>query len=143
MRMMSFALTERQLMDGTKTVTRRTGWENLKPGDHLLAVRKAMGLKRGEKAVALCEIEVVSVRREPLCDITPADVLAEGFPEWTNNVAEFVAMFCKHMRVAAHAVVRGQETRMRAMRPDDIVTRIEFRKVPGSERVAVQQGLAL
>lgn len=127
MRCMSFALTEPQLMDGSKTVTRRIGWANLQPGTRLLAVRKAMGLKAGEKMQALCEIEVVSVRRERIDAITPADVLAEGFPHWTNQVGEFVAMFCKHMNV----------------RPENEVTRIEFRKVPGSERVAVQESLAL
>lgn len=136
MRMMSFALTERQLMDGTKTVTRRTGWANVKPGERLLAVRKAMGLKAGEKAVVLCEIEVVSVRRERLDDITPAEVLAEGFPEWTNDPPAFVRMFCKHMRVAAEPVAKSlRDTRMRPMTGADLVTRIEFRKVPGSERM--------
>lgn len=37
MRCMSFALTEPQLMDGSKTVTRRTGWQDLKPGTRLPA----------------------------------------------------------------------------------------------------------
>lgn len=145
MRMMSFALTERQLMDGSKTVTRRTGWENLKPSERLLAVRKTMGLKKGEQVVVLCEIEVVSSRREPLGDITPAEVLAEGFPQWTNDVAEFVRMFCRHMRVPADPVHVGPKNaaRMRPMTGADRVTRIEFRKVPGSERGPVQQGLAL
>lgn len=144
MRMMSFALTERQLMDGTKTVTRRTGWKNLEPGARLLAVRKAMGLKAGEKVQVLCEIEVVSVRQERLDAITLAEVVAEGFPEWADRPAEFVAMFCKHMRVPAESVVKSlRDTRMRPMTGADLVTRIEFRKVPGSERVAVQQGLAL
>jgi hypothetical protein len=123
--MMSFALTEPQLMDGSKTVTRRTGWQNLKPGTRLLAVRKAMGLKAGEKVQPLCEIEITSVRRERIDVITPAEVLAEGFPHWTNQVGEFVAMFCRHMNV----------------KPENEVTRIEFRKVPGSECVAVQMPL--
>ena len=139
MRLMSFALTERQLMDGTKTVTRRTGWADLAPGTHLLAVRKAMGLKRGEKAVVLCEIEVVSVWREPLDHITREDVIAEGFPEWADDPLAFVAMFCKHMRVPAHDDGGPKsEARMRPMRAYDPVTRIEFRKVTGSERVPVQ-----
>lgn len=144
MRMMSFALTERQLMDGSKTVTRRTGWANLKPGQRLLAVRKAMGLKTGEKAVALCEIEVVSVRQERLDAITPAEVLAEGFPAWTNDPPSFVRMFCSHMRVPAEAVIKSlRDTRMRPMTGADLVTRIEFRKVPGSERPGTQTGLAV
>ena len=46
---MSFMLTTNQIIDETKDVTRRNGWENLKPGDRLRAVEKAMGLKKGEK----------------------------------------------------------------------------------------------
>jgi hypothetical protein len=121
--MMSFALTEPQLMDGSKTVTRRTGWENLKPGQRLIAVRKSMGLKFGEKVQQLCEIEVVSVRRVTLDDIDKADCRAEGFPHYSPD--EFTAMFRKHMGV------KGQNE-------DTWLTRIEFRKVPGSERVASQ-----
>lgn len=137
MRMMSFALTERQLLDGSKTVTRRTGWAGLKPGTRLRAVRKAMGLKAGEKVQVLCEIDVMAVTRERLDAITPAEVLAEGFPAWTSQVGEFVAMFCKHMTVRVDAKT------VRKMCPSDEVTRIEFRKVPGSERAAVQEALAL
>lgn len=139
MRMMSFALTERQLLDGSKTVTRRVGWKNLKPGTRLIAVRKAMGLKPGERAHQLCDIEVVSVRRERLDAITPADVLAEGFPQWTNNVHEFVAMFCSHMKIAEPLPwPRLNENTTRKMRPEDEVTRIEFRIVPGSIRGEAQ-----
>lgn len=125
MRMMSFALTEPQLMDGSKTVTRRTGWLNLKAGTRLLAVRKAMGLKPGEKVQPLCEIEVVSVRRERLSDMEDDDCAREGFPQY-KDASTFVVMFCRHMSVKI----------------DTEVTRIEFRKVPGTERVAVQQSLA-
>lgn len=121
---MSFALTERQLLDGTKTVTRRIGWNNLRAGDRLLAVRKAMGLKAGEKVQPLCEIEIVSVRREMLCEMEDEDCAREGFPHFVR-AGEFVDMFCEHMRC--------QQT--------DEVTRIEFRKVPGSEKVPVQAGL--
>jgi hypothetical protein len=128
MRMMSFALTERQLMDGTKTVTRRTGWQNLRPGEKLLAVRKAMGLKAGEKVQPLCEIEVVSVRRIPLADIDKADCAAEGFPHLSPD--EFTMMFIKHMGIR--------------VAPDECqITRIEFRKVPSSERVPVQSTLPM
>lgn len=126
--MISFALTERQLMDGTKTVTRRTGWKNLKAGDRLLAVRKAMGLKAGEKVQPLCEIEVVSVQQQMLADIDKDDCRAEGFPHLSPD--EFTGMFIKHMGIK--------------VTPDECaITRIEFRKVPGTERVAVQQTLTL
>lgn len=124
--MMSFALTEPQLMDGSKTVTRRTGWANLKPGTRLLAVRKAMGLKAGEKVQPLCEIEVISVKRITLDDIDRADCIAEGFPHYWPD--DFTAMFRKHMGV-------------KTQNEDTWLTRIEFRKVPGTEQVAVQMPL--
>lgn len=127
MRMMSFALTERQLMDGTKTVTRRTGWKDLRPGTRLLAVRKAMGLKAGEKVQALCEVEVVSVRREYLNEITKNECIAEGFPNLSPEA--FMSMFAKAMNIRTPFTAE--------------VTRIEFRKVPGSERAATQMGLGV
>ena len=115
MRRISFSLTERQFCDGSKTVTRRVGWSTLKPGEHLMAVRKAMGLKKGEHQHVLGEIEVVSVRREMLSCISWEDCAREGFPELSP--AEFVAMFCREM----------------SCRLDRIVTRIEFRRVAGEE----------
>ena len=36
MKRISFSMTEPQFVDRTKTVTRRLGWRNLKPGEHLL-----------------------------------------------------------------------------------------------------------
>ncbi len=111
MRRMSFALTERQLLDGTKTVTRRLGWAFLRPGDELLAVRKCMGLKRGERQHVLAKIRVKYVTREPLCIVTDADAGREGFPGMTG--AEFVDMFCRHMNCTSF----------------DEVTRIEFERV--------------
>lgn len=146
MRMMSFALTERQLLDGSKTVTRRTGWVNLRAGERLLAVRKAMGLKAGEKVQPLCEVEVVSVRRERLDTITRADCDAEGFPALSPEA--FVRMFCEHHSVPDREPLCDGPRRpsdwapgRRKMRPTDEVTRIEFRVVPGSVRVAVQAAL--
>ena len=111
MRNMSFSLTERQLLDGIKTVTRRIGWDFLKRGDRLRAVRKSMGLKRGEHPVVLGVIEVVMVSRERLCHIRQAEVCAEGFPRMTRK--EFIQFFCRHMKCPA----------------DVMVTRIEFRLV--------------
>jgi hypothetical protein len=52
--------------DRAKTVTRRVGWEFLKPGDHLTLCRKVMGRKAGEPLVRIAEVEVVAVRRERL-----------------------------------------------------------------------------
>ena len=111
MRRMSFSMTEQQFRDGTKDVTRRLGWWDLKPGDHFLAIRKGRGLKKGEKQVVLGEAVVVSTRPEDLDEITKADCVREGFPELSPT--EFVTMFRKHMRY----------------QPFTIVNRIEFKHV--------------
>lgn len=72
-RRMSVAMTQQQVRDRTKTVTRRKGWwldkhgrHLVKAGDHLVLVDRVMGFKKGERATVLAEVEVVSVRREPL-----------------------------------------------------------------------------
>lgn len=112
MRNMSFAMTTEQVIDRTKTVTRRFGWWFLKPGDRVRAVKKAMGLKKGEKIESLCVIEIVSVRAEALCDITQEDCIKEGFGEMTPD--EFVAMLCDHYK---------------SVDKQSIVNRIEFKYV--------------
>lgn len=115
MRNMSFSLTTEQFLDGSKTCTRRLGWGHLKPGDRVRAVRKAMGLKKGEKVEVLGEFEVVSKRREELRAITDADVKREGFPGLGR--LGFIGMFCKHM----------------GCDPSTLVNRIEYRKVADHE----------
>lgn len=70
MRNMSFSITTKQMYAGTKDVTRRLGWWNLKVGDVVMAVEKGMGLKKGEKVKRIYPIEIVSVSREPLQYIT-------------------------------------------------------------------------
>ena len=120
MRNMSFALTTSQIQDGSKDVTRRLGWLQLKPGDLIRPVRKCMGLRPGEKIQPLRDpVRVVSVRRERL-DLMTADldygideVRREGFanhPEygWPST---WVEMFC-----ATH----------KGCTPSTIITRIEF-----------------
>lgn len=120
MRNISFAMTEQQVLEGSKTVTRRIGWERLKPGDLLRPVRKAMGLRSGEKMVVLRDpIRVVGVRREALSRMT--EDLDYGFDECAKEgfglhpdyrwPSAFVAMFC-----ASH----------RGCTPQTVVTRIEF-----------------
>jgi hypothetical protein len=107
---MSVALTEARVVDRTKTVTRRLGWLFLRPGDRVTLCRKVMGRRAGEPLVRIAEVEIVSIWRERLEDISPEDVAAEGFPEWTP--AQFVAFFRDHMR---------------AFNPAVVVTRIEWR----------------
>jgi len=65
-RYMSFTLTNKQLLDRTKTVTRRRGWYHLKPGDLLIAVKQIMGLKKGEEVERLGTLKVLSTRKDPL-----------------------------------------------------------------------------
>jgi hypothetical protein len=109
-RLMAASLTEPQVRARTKTVTRRTGWRMLRAGDQLTLCRKVMGRRKGEPLERITDVEVTSVRRERLDAITPADVVAEGFPQMTP--AEFVSFFC-----ATH----------RGCHPATEVTRIQWR----------------
>lgn len=109
-RLMSVSLTEPQVRDRSKTVTRRADWKTLQPGTSLRLCRKVMGLKKGEHPVVITDVEVVSVRREPLAVIDQAEVTAEGFPDWSPR--EFVDFFCRTHRGCT---------------PDTEVTRIEWR----------------
>jgi hypothetical protein len=110
-------LTTNQIIERTKTVTRRLGWENLKPGDRLHACEKCMGLRRGEKVKRLAVIEVVRNTPERLCrmalekDYGDKEASLEGFPELSG--LQFVAMFCESMKCNS----------------TDFVNRIEFKYV--------------
>jgi hypothetical protein len=95
-RLMAVSLTESQVRDRTKTVTRRAGWRMLRAGDQLTLCRKVMGRRRGEPLDRIVNVEVVSVRRERLDAITEAEVAAEGFPQMTP--AQFVEFFCSTHR---------------------------------------------
>jgi hypothetical protein len=115
-RLMSVALTEDAVRERRKTVTRRLGWQFLRPSDRLTLCRKVMGRFHRqadgtlEPLVRIAEVEVVAVRRELLEDMPLDDLAREGFPEWTA-IRQFVEFFCEHMRCA----------------PDVEVTRIEWR----------------
>lgn len=110
MRRISFALTKRQVQEQTKTVTRRNGWASLKVGSLLQPIEKGMGLKKGEKQVLIgLPIQILSVTKEPLNQITQEEVIKEGFPEWTPE--QFVAFYAKHNKC----------------KEDHLVTRIEFK----------------
>ena len=94
-RLMSVALTEAAVVERRKTVTRRLGWTFAKPGDRITLCRKVMGRRKGEPLVRLADVELVSVRRERLCEITPEDVKREGFD---LDVEAFIDFFTEHMR---------------------------------------------
>lgn len=108
-RLMSVALTTPQVRDRTKTVTRRLGWHMLREGDQLILCPKVRGRKAGEPLERITTVTVTSIRREPLNAITPADVIAEGFPRMTPE--QFVSFF-----IASH----------RGCSPGTVVTRIEW-----------------
>ena len=90
---MGFSMTIRQLYDGTKTVTRRLGWGYLKPGDIVCAVERNRGLKKGEGVKKIGLIEIQSVTRERLDQITQEDCIREGFPDMKPE--QFVDMFMR------------------------------------------------
>ena len=128
MRLISFAITTKQVRERTKTVTRRLAWEGLKPGTLLLGVEKAMGLKKGEKVKPLAVVRVVDVRRERVDAITADDCAREGFPEKTP--ADFVDLFLRMYK---------------GLKRSDLLTRIEFEYVatfePGPAPQCVLPGM--
>jgi len=118
MRNISFSLTTRQVRERTKTVTRRMGWLNLKPGDRLQACEKCQGIPKGEHVVKLAVIEVVTAEPDKLRTLTDlieygrSEVILEGFPEMEPD--EFVRFFCNSHKGCT---------------PETIITRIEFKYV--------------
>ena len=115
MRNMSFMLTTDQVRARTKTVTRRIGWKDAKPGDMVQPVVKGQGLKKGETVEKIGgPIRFVRVDRVVLGDITPQDVFREGFQKMTTR--EFIKMFCQTHK---------------GCRRDTKVMRIEFEYVEG------------
>ena len=117
MRNISFFLTQDQIRNRTKTVTRRAGWQHAQAGMILRGVVKGQGLKKGEAIEPLCIIEIVSCKVEPLSLMTDKlgygnrEVIAEGFPQMTPK--EFVEMFCEHNQIEPQALVRRIEFKYR------------------------------
>lgn len=107
-RNMSFMLTTEQIYNQTKTVTRRLGWDFIKPGDLVNACEKCQGLKKGEKVVRIAQIRIKSVEKEPLFHITDDECRREGF--FMMEPMDFVEMFCDHNKCT----------------PETLVNRIEF-----------------
>ena len=98
---MSCALTIDAVRNQTKTVTRRhvDTWRALAPGDRLTLIEKGMGLPKGATQTVLAEVEIVSVRVEPLqlmsSDVRYGrqEVALEGFPG--HDPHEWVAWWAK------------------------------------------------
>lgn len=121
-RNISFRHTTDQIRARTKTVTRRLRWHMAKPGEILNACVQLQGLKKGDKVEKICQIRVVSTRRERLDallrskdNIAPTlgriEVDREGFPNLP--IEDFIRMFCK----------------INLCERDQFVTRIEFEYV--------------
>lgn len=112
---MSVSFTEQAVLDRIKRVTRRKGWLFAKAGDRYTLCRKVMGRKPGEPLVRICDVEVMSVRREPLRLVgEPEELALEGFPDLT--VTQFVGRYFHPQKVYL----------------DDLVTRIEWRYMEDS-----------
>lgn len=126
-RLMSVSFTEQAVVERRKTVTRRKGWwldkagrHLLKPGDHLTLCRKVMGRKPGEPLVRICEVEVISVRREKLRRLT--DDLDYGCAE-----TRLEGMRAGDAEVFPSVFIDRFFVRAQGMTPDTDVTRIEWR----------------
>jgi hypothetical protein len=123
---MSF--TERAVVERRKTVTRRKGWQFLKPGDRLTLCRKVQGRahKDGEgrwftePLVKLAEVEVISVRRERLNVLREradcaAELAREGFDSIDANelmrAESRLPARCRHMRATREQTPSANPTR--------------------------------
>lgn len=109
---MSFKLTTEQMRNKTKTVTRRIGWKNLKPGTIVNACVKCQGLKKGEKIEVIGQIRILKNQPEPLNRMLRLgygrlEAGLEGFPELTGRM--FVEMFCASMKCKQSQIVQRIE----------------------------------
>ena len=90
MRNMSFMHTADHIRNRTKTVTRRTGWRFLKPGDLVMACERTRGLKQGQ-IVRLAPLRIISNTGGWLHEMPQSDVAREGFGDmW---IGSFIDMF--------------------------------------------------
>lgn len=105
-RRLSCAATIAQVLDQSKTVTRRLSRGGMRVGEFL---NLADGSRRpGVRVIGM--VRVVSIRQERLTDVTMSDVEAEGFP------GLYTAEFCAEFRR-----INGLGTK-----DDPAVHRIEF-----------------
>ena len=114
-RNISFSMTTPQFIDGSKDVTRRFGWWNLKLGIRLMAVEKGMGLKKGEKVNRLGLIEVVQCGAEKLRAMIDdwayglEELKREGYPFGYKDPEEFINALAKHHKTTINAYVNRIE----------------------------------
>lgn len=112
---MAVSMTTKQCVDFLKTVTRRSGWWNVKPLQIIQLVEKGQGLKRGEKVKRIHCIQVLSARPERLDTIARMpeygrrEMEREGFPHMEPE--DFIQMYCKANRVNRYEIVNRIEFR--------------------------------
>jgi len=114
-RHMSFSKTIKQIYEKTKTETMRMSWDKLVPGDIVIAVEKAQGLKRGEKVVKITPIRIKYKIETIVMDVSPENCIKEGFPEFTP--LQFIEMFCN----------------LNKCKPFDLVNRFAFEYISWDE----------
>lgn len=118
---MSFALTTAQILDETKTVTRRMGWLHLMAGDYICACEKCQGLKPKEQLCRLKLLRCLHVNRELVNDLVTyprygrSEIAKEGFAQHPTlkDSQAWVDWFCK----THHC------------QPDSEITRIQFQYI--------------
>ena len=82
---------------------------NARPDEILNACVQLQGLKKGDKVEKICQIRVVSAKRERLDDLHymkgygPNEMFREGFPHMDPK--DFVEMFCKFNRCLPYVFV--------------------------------------
>ena len=134
---MSFSMTPDQIVDGSKTVTRRHAdtWRTIRAGDLIVPIRKGQGLKRGERQEPLIDgrLIVTSVRIEPLASVDVDEMRDEGFdPDaWADPVTGGRGPL-GWVRWWAHGHGHGRgptvESELEAWLRSTMCRRIEFRR---------------
>lgn len=114
-RNMSFSMTTDQFRRKEKTVTRRFGWWNAKPGDIYNGVEKAMGLKKGEKIKVIHQIRIISAVPEKLGDMVKRpdggylELVKERMPFGIQCPREFVDTLARKSGKTLDALVNRIE----------------------------------
>ena len=148
-------LTVRQFKDGSKDVTRRLGWLDLKVGELLQGCKKCQGRKNGEPLVKLGVIRVKSVRRERLDALMAEheygfkEVGREGFRNVMDFGRDFVQKHLGSVLYPSTATPRPEQfikffcKSHKGCTPETLITRIEFEHVDSVNKVAQETQLKM
>jgi len=128
MRNMSASLTTQQCVNFSKTVTRRNGWDNIKPLEIVQLVEKGQGLKKGEKVKPIHKIQILSARKERLDVLSVSsfygmkEMILEGFPGMDPK--GFVEMYCRANKCLPSVMVNRIEFRYYMPRSINLVFKV-------------------